>query len=370
MVLLAGWLLGEDFFQRHSLRIFIDTADMDVYFRESEWVLRPGRLPFRDSFSEYPLLANLVFGVVRVISAKLPLFADAQKSFLLWWAGLAGAGYGFMAVKLAGEGKLPLAIWLSPAVLYFSLFRFDLYPAIASMFALWSLREDRFVRAALWLGICIAFKGYAAAVLPALGIYLIGRVGFRRAAALCALAVAPMLASLLAVWMYAGLDGMLMPFRFHAARTYNDETIYLAVNTLLEGRATEVLDGMLRARVPVMIQVGFALLAAALRPKTFEDLVHAFLVAIAGFVTALVFHSPQFILWIVAVAVFAKNRFPLWVALALGWLTYVYFPVLFDMYRNVEPWPNSRIRYDLSILIMVVLQLAAMFRPRALEKAA
>lgn len=363
-VLLVTWMLGDGFFELRPIRLAFDTIDLTVYFRQSEWAVSEGVLPFRDIFSEYPLAANLMFGAVRLLSDHLPAFSDPFKSFSWWWMGIAGVGYGFGAAKLTKEGWLPLAAWLSPAVLYFSALRFDLYPALATLLALWAIREERYRSGALWLGLCIAIKGYAAIALPAFGVFLVYRVGFRRALGLSALAIAPMVISLLLVWLYAGLDGALMPFRWHADRPYNEESAWVAVDTLLRGGAANLFEQMRVARIPTLIQIGFGLLAAALRPKTFDQLVHAFLVAIAGFAVASVFHSPQFVLWIVAVAVFATNRYTLVLAIALGWVGYLYFPILFDLREHPLRPDHVRGAYELSILGLVVLKLLLMFRPR------
>jgi hypothetical protein len=361
-VLLVTWLIGDSFFEQRPIRFFFDHIDPSVYFRESEWGLTSGKLPYRDLFSEYPPIAVLVFKFVRLISTRLVVFQDPFHNFCWWWMGLAGLGYGFAAGKFAREGWLPLFTWLSPAALYFALFRFDLYPALASLMALLALRNERYVRAAAWLGLCIALKGYAAVFLPALSVFWIYRVGLKKAVALSVLAIAPMVVSLGLVWLYAGTEGVLMPFEFHAGRGYNGETIYLAVDNLLDGRLEPQLDWMLEHRVPLAIQVAFGLLAAALRPRTFDQLLHAFLIAVVGFVTFSVFHSPQFALWIIVAAAFTTNRYLQVLLTALSWFTYLYFPIVFD-WSVLPDAPAHIIGYqEASILVLVVLKLLIMLR--------
>ena len=155
-----------------------------------------------------------------------------------------------------------------------------------------------------------------------------------------------------------------MPFEFHAGRGYNGETIYLAVDNLLDTRLKPQLDWMLEHRVPLVIQVAFGLLAAALRPRTFEQLLHAFLIAVVGFVTASVFHSPQFALWIIVAAVFTTNRYLQVLLAALSWFTYLYFPILFD-WSVLPDAPDHIVGYqEASILVLVVLKLLIMLRRR------
>ena len=53
--------------------------------------------------------------------------------------------------------------------------------------------------------------------------------------------------------------------------------------------------------------------------------------AIIGYVTFSVFYSPQFILWLLPTVCFAKSRMMAVLALLLAWLTYMYFPVAWDL---------------------------------------
>src|SRR5690606_31165603 len=136
--------------------------------------------------------------------------------------------------RVAKEGStLAALVWLSPAMLYFSLLRYDVYPAVATLLALLAIRRGADVEGALWLGLAVALKGYALFLLPAYGIYLLQRRGIVAALRIGALTVAPMAASLVVVLAFAGWDGVTAPFTFHADRGLNGQSTYDAVNYLL-----------------------------------------------------------------------------------------------------------------------------------------
>jgi hypothetical protein len=77
------------------------------------------------------------------------------------------------------------------------------------------------------------------------------------------------------------------------------------------------------------LQISISLLAAGLKPKNFGDLVNAFLLSILGFISFSVFYSPQFLLWIISICCFSKDRWLNILAITFSWTTFIYFPTLF-----------------------------------------
>src|SRR5262249_21768521 len=74
------------------------------------------------------------------------------------------------------------------------------------------------------------------------------------------------------------------------------------------------------------LQIVCALAAGAMRPRSFEDLINAFLFALLGFVSFSAFYSPQYLLWILPLICFSSSIIMLISAVLLSWLTYL-FPV-------------------------------------------
>src|SRR5262249_38102666 len=144
------------------------------------------------------------------------------------------------------------------------------------------------------------------------------------------LSLAPCVLANVAVPLFAGWEGLKAPYAFHSARGMNQESTYDALVYLTH---VESLRGMIDGW-PWMarsLQIATALAAVALRPRTFEDVVNAFLFALLGFITFSVFHSPQYLLWVVPVASLASSRTVVALAIAYSWVTFLYFPVIYDL---------------------------------------
>ena len=152
-----------------GIRLFFDGHDLTVYLRSSNWVVGSGRL-YQEVFSEYPLLANLVFGLVRGVSEAL---RSGRNGFYVVWMAFALMAYitGVYQVHRHAP-KENIWIWLALGPLYFSLFRFDIYPALTTLLALCAIRGRRHLEGTIWLGITAAFKGYALFLLPAYVVFL------------------------------------------------------------------------------------------------------------------------------------------------------------------------------------------------------
>ena len=262
--------------------------------------------------------------------------------------------YAFVVTRVSVAAPLIVLIaWLAPAPIYFALVRYDVYPAAATLFALLATRRGSYVAGALWLGVAVALKGYALFVLPAYCAFILNRRGSFAAAQAGVLAILPMILRLAAVYAYAGWDGMTAPFRFYQVRGFNGESSYDALHYLF-GVGLDAKD---MAFVPAVLQIGCALLAAAMRPRSFSELADAMSFAILGFVSFSMFYSPQFVLWILPFIAFASSR----VMAILGFLfaasTYAYFPVAFNMALGSQSY---RPLLELTIVIVTALHFGMM----------
>ena len=301
--------------------------DMHVYFLSSAWVQGQGTL-YREVASEYLLPANLLFGAVRFVSRFVPVLADPFDRFAWLWVSVTLPLYLFVLYRLITRYPRPAPLlWLTPAALHFSLYRFDVYTVVAMLFAVEAIRADHLRRGALLLGLVSALKAYALFLVPAYTIYVWSRRPVRETLEVLVLQLAPFVLANLVVILFAGRDGMLFPFRFQAIRGLNGESGYDGI-AYLTGPALPAL--IARARwIPPLLQAASALGAAAFRPRRFEDLLRAFLFALAGFVSFSVFYSPQFVLWLVPfVAWWTWPQLSVAVV-ALSWITFAYFPIAY-----------------------------------------
>lgn len=309
-----------------------DITDVFVYFQSSDWVVGKGVL-YRDVFSEYPLLANIIFGFIRFLSIP---FGGDFRSFYLIWALMAAVCFAVSAMICLNDGQrnvssnLVLVAWLLPSTLLFALLRYDIYPCLTTVFVMLSLRDRRYLAASVWMGLTIALKGYALFLLPVFLVHVSENRSRVYAAKIGFISVLPFLTSLAVIVVFAGVDGMLAPFRFHAIRDFNPESSFQIFNYLFGGalHASDVFP------VPLFLQTVFALYPAFRSPRSFDRIPAAFGVSLLGLVTFSVFYSPQFILWILPVLSFATSVATRTLLLAYSAVTFGYLLFLVSQNRQ------------------------------------
>jgi hypothetical protein len=305
----------------------VETSDPGVYFRSSSWIVGGGSL-YTSVPSEYPLLANLLFALARLVSEAWHSQTSALLNFEItwvtfgWWTWLA-----VLLVLWRNAPRRAIWLWLNPAALYFSLYRFDVYLVAATFLALIAARDGRIRTAAFWLGITVALKGFALFAVPAFAVWVWRNRGRREAAIATALALGPMAASLALVFVTSGMTAMLYPYRFQGIRKPDGDT------STWDALIPFALGTKIATRVPLLpfaLEIGSALVAALMRPRTFQQFLRAYLVAVGGFLTFSAFYSAQFVLWLVAPIALSDSLALLIAAVAMAWLTPLFYPVFWN----------------------------------------
>ncbi|MEO5617043.1 MAG: hypothetical protein ABIS67_04675 [Candidatus Eisenbacteria bacterium] len=337
------------FFGRWPL---FDWHDMHVYFLSSGWAMGEGTL-YRQVPSEYPLLPNLLFAGVRLMTNAVPMVPAGYDRFAWGWVGMMLPLYCFVLHRLVTRYPRPaMLLWLTPAALHFSLYRYDVLAVIGTLFTVEAILADRLRRAALLLGLVTALKGYPLFLLPVFAVYVWRRHSFREAMTVCAINLAPFTLANLVTLGFSGVEGLLFAYRFHAERWLNGESTFDAIAYLTGPAIRDALAGV--PRLPILLQAACALIAAGFRPRTPPELMRAFLFVTTAFVSFSVFYSPQFVLWLVPFV--AHWTWPLasWLVVGTSWVTYAYFPVAF--FRRAR---QPRI-FEMSVMVVAGLRLGLM----------
>jgi hypothetical protein len=352
---------------RLHVRLIFDSRDMKVYFASASWVAEGGRL-YREVPSEYPLFANMIFAITRLFANSIH---PGLHGFYLVYMALGFSVYLLLVTTVMVRlGIYAALVWLTPAPIYFALYRFDIYPAAATLIALFAIKRSAYLQGALCLGVAIALKGYALAFMPAYFVFLRYQRGLATAINASVLAVAPALLAVIVVLLFAGPQGVLDPLKFHAIRTLNGVSTYDAINDLL-GETVIRPDGDIRG-IAYCLQIGCVLLAAAMRPRSFDALVDAFLFAALGLMSFSVFYSPQYLLWVLPVVCFTTSPMLLLSAICFSWLTYLHFPIGNDLWvAGQRMFPNFMVVLVSSVRLLMMLLTARSFpRPKMRDHAA
>ena len=309
-----------------------DRYDIDQYYMRSRWAIGEGVL-FKDVWSDYLLLPNLLFGVFRFLSENLHPLSTSFKSFSWLWVTVSWFLYLWATYIIATKvSKKSLWIWLAPAPLFFTLVRYDIYLVIATLFALLAVRNEKYIKGALWLGLMVALKGYALFAVPAYCVFVFYRKGLLTAIKVAVLCVGLFILGNLIVLGYAGMDGLRMPYAAQGDRPNIGDSTYDAVFFLLSpfswgiSPVSEV--PLVPTKIAQFLQISIAFLAAGLRPKTFDELIDAFLIALLGFISFSKFYSPQFCLWVAPIACFSASQNIRLLAVAFNWVSFIWYPVV------------------------------------------
>lgn len=283
---------------------------------------------YEGTLSEYPPAANLLFAAVRLVADCLHPAGDSLRSFAVTWMAL--AWWAWLAVAWAigrSAGRAALLLWLTPTSVYFSVLHFDVVTVGLTLAALTAARGGRPVRAAAWLGLAIAVKGYALFAVPALAVWALRNAGIRSGLVAGAVAIAPLAFSMLGtlVLLDGDLAAALWPFRWQAMRPPNGESTWDALDVLARGLGGGLVAGV--PGLPFALAITGSALAALLRPRTFEELCRSFTVAIGGFMMASVFSSGQFALWLVPSLALSGSTTLVLAGAAFEWGAFLYAPV-------------------------------------------
>ncbi len=311
---------------------------------------------------EYPPLSVLVFTLT-----LLPPGMDPRVAFALWSALLFLAGY-LAFIRFSGRAAaLRYAIYLLVGAQGTLLSRFDLFPALATVGALWAVQRRRFPLAYLLLGIGVALKVYPIFLVPVVAIEqwrVLRASGVSSGATPGASRNLPSLVSTLrpvaagiAVCAATILLGLFLPAvrdpravasvaQYAAARPVEVESLagtLVWLGTLAGMPATmrftfgsnnlfSPLSPVASALTSLLLPVGcLALYVWQLRGKVSAG--RAFLACLGIVVLTNHVLSAQYLIWLLPVAAVAGAETPLWMTtwIAIGALTSLEYPILYEL---------------------------------------
>ena len=336
------------------IRVLYDFHDIDVYFKSSDWVVEEGQL-YTDIPSEYPLAANLLFGFCRLISNLFRLDSFTNNpyySFIVTWFFL-GLSTWLVILKnlnqIVGNNKIIKLCWILPAALYFSAYRYDIFPTLFFILSITHLKRKKLLSSALYLGISISLKGYALFTIPSIFYYLNYNFGFKKSFNFLIISSLPLLIFNFSTLIFLGKEALEAPYQFHLLRSFNGESTWDALNLKYLVKWIPFL--------PTLSTCITSIIGFFKKPRTLDQLANSCLLAITGFASSLIFYSPQFCLWILSAATFSKNKRVLILTYFLCFFSFIYFPITYDIKDANETYYFI---FKMFVLIVTYLRLFLM----------
>lgn len=313
-----------------------------------------GKLPYRDRVVEYPPYAIPLFVVPRLFGEENYLEAFVALALLADW-GIKLLLFG-MGLRYSNGARslLPLLVYCAsvPFLRYFFLQRYDVFPALICLAAVWWFCSRRFALSGLAIAAGVGVKLYPVIFVPALFVLAVRQGGARR-----------FLIGLLAGLLPLVPLGVIVPWwrfaEFHAVRGLQVESLYACVLWLgnllgLTPASWEYTQKWYEvvgpaagavlpwARVIFLLAVLFSTVVAVWYATRLGEtspalLARLLLVPLLGFVAFNQVFSPQFMIWLLPLAVLTSLHGNHWPALAIGgatMLTPIIFPSLTRNYAS------------------------------------
>lgn len=314
-----------------------------------------GKMPYRDRVVEYPPYAIPLFLPPRIFGEDknylegfmvFVLLADLEVKSLLF---VLGAGQSETARSL-----LPLLLYCAaiPFVGYFFLQRYDVFPVLICLLAVWLFCSGRFTLCGLAIALGIGVKLYPVIFVPPLFVFAFRQNKWKQFALGLAGGLLPMalLGFYLPWWRFA---------QFQADRGLQVESLYASVLWLgkllglarvvwiypnrkawleVQGAAASAVLPWARAMFAGTVAISMALATwAALRLEkpTASQLARVLLLPLLAFVAFNQVLSPQYMVWLLPLAALAVFDGRLWLGLAITlatMLTPIIYPSLYGDY--------------------------------------
>jgi len=345
-----------------------------------------GKLPYRDRLLEYPpysipifLLPRLLFGKDNYLGGftLLVFLADCVVKVLL-------LHFGLRASKTA-RALLPVLAYSvgTPFLQDFFLLRYDIWPALICLLAIWLACSNRHFLCGLAIAAGIGVKVYPVVLVAPLFVLALRQTKATRFAAGLAAGLFPIaiLSFVLPWWRFAQFQGArgLQVESLYAALLWTAEQLGLAQVTWEWDTSWFEVHGPLAAAVLPCAQVVFlatagtsailaGLAAARCENVTTARVARLLLMPLLGFVVFNLVFSPQFMIWLLSIAALGaveENPWPMLAVLLATLLTPIFYPCP-EYNRGLNFYETMALLYrNLLLLYVFVWLIRDLLRPGA-----
>lgn len=339
--------------------------------------LRLNRHPplLKEYFLEYPHAALFLF---RGVMASIPVEGSWPSTVLdfhyanvifykpktdderLMWSTFRRAARVFLVINVAalllmmalllrglgrnGEWAGPAWLLTLPAMLYFTMSRFDALPSLFVVLGLAAAGRNRTFTSGACLGFATALKLYPLVIAPLVWRWMAKdvRTGFAWAIGF----LLPIAATFGTGIALDGVDGVLAPFQFQLKRPLEPDWV-------LYGRVLPMaLAESSLARLGIL--GGIAAVLFVLKPGDMGSLLRRCTILLVVFASLQQFFSPQWLLWFVPLLVPLARRswFLIVLLVVLDLVIYLSFPLVFD---HGEVWQKETLIYARGVLMGLLL---------------
>jgi hypothetical protein len=396
--------------------LFPHQGDVSLYL-EKAIAIADGGIPYRDVSLEYPPLAFVPMVVPYLLWPFGPVDLDVYKWLFAAWEAVMMVALGLVLAQVVRRGGLiavaddrgwpavadapPLRVRTSSVAIRMVIlsagaalaltWRFDLFPALLVMLALWAALEGRPVIAGVAIAAGVLAKLYPLALVPALAIPWLVPFDSRRLIRYGTAIAVTLAVGLLPFLALAGSSALTF-LGYQALRGLQIESVgggLVVLDGLLRGQPVDLSSpflavevrapqaSLLLAALPVLTLLGYGLLAwlgwrrlhaerdrlGRVSPATVVLLAAASVVVLLA--TSKVF-SIQYVVWFVPFAALLP-KWQFWLAAVIVGLTMPIHPLLYDGLVAQDALPIVILNLRNGLLVVLAGWLIWDLRPGALE---
>lgn len=381
-------LLGAGNVTLHTAYIEYHIGDLIYYYKMSDPVLS-GALPYRDFSFAYPPLSLIPFLVPHLAR----LFGFSGLFFYAWGFLIESlclsTGVALLVARITTRWRLPLrsqaavAIYAALAVIFSGLlpWRYDLFPALLTLLALYCILAGRPIAAGVWLGLATAAKLYPVVLVPVFILYLLA-LQQRRGAVSLALGSFGAVVLCLMPFVRVPASTLFSFLTFHTRRGLEIESlpagVLLALHSCGRVQAEIVsnygafhLDSPAAPPIIHALPFVFALLMAAVLRYGWlsfqadiaqkgriapETLVRCILAALLAFIAANKVFSTSYVIWLLPFIPLLRPREAVQMMVLIA-LTGAIYPFTFNALVHLRPAALILLNVRNLFLLMLLFQL-------------
>jgi len=341
-----------------GLKILQDD-DRNDYYERGLWLIDK-TIPYKTSFQEYPQLATYLFALPHILKPNLSQYRIIFSGIMVLIF-LIAIPILFRIIKLLNGNYKNLLILALPSILYFSFNRFDLLPSVFTILSLLLILREKNNLAFFILGLAIMSKWYPIIYVPLYLNYIYKNLQSQEKK--WPELLKPILVLIFTIGLFclhtilwAGIDGFLMPYKFHWQRSDNGESLLYFIKFLLNTSPKQYFMKyfffiLQFISIPILLIIGA-------RGK--EGLIISMGIATLFFIIFAKYHSPQWLVWITPLLLLIRDKFTFVLLLIYDLSTYIYFPLGADLsyrlFNNLSLFEVS-IFFNLTVKVFIIFWL-------------
>ncbi|MDP2685181.1 MAG: hypothetical protein Q8P20_09180 [bacterium] len=343
-----------------------DDFELDVYYQRIGYFYDK-EIPFQSDRVEYPVLGLFYLTIPTLLTntqADYDIALIFQNIiFLIILVILTSK-----IIKILGRDNRQMWLFILPSILFFTINRFDIFPAVLIQLALLLILKKKYGWSFVLLSLSFLAKGYAMVLFPVFFVYYLVQRNSKIKGLLLnrpfLLFSIPAVIIVIGLMFWAGFENALFPYIFQSTRNFAYGSVYAIFisanwNFFVDGFwkwymfiGSKIL-GVLQLVLPFIIYVGYKKFKQYIKTPT--NLIMWSLLVLSFYIFLSPYYSPQWFLWLLPLLVLLPlNKKEVWLIIVYDLLNFIFFPVIYR-YIGYESYIFDIVVFIRSLVFILIL---------------